>query len=522
MRDQPLRFGSGTASHAQIDPEPRVDRDLYRACPAAIRCGSMSSETPRRSPGCSRTSACLKRSGAFSTAVARRAAAPPAGRRRVSAVLARRITGGPAERCCSPARNPAVPGVSKAFLSASLSARSPTWSRARSAPAGANEVRPGAALLLGDDRAQHALDRRVERLDDRMVLVQPAAIDLDDHLRPRPVERRALQLLERVAPHLAVEMARAGQPLEPGEASTRARRAPSAPRARPDGWRARFPAASGSRCARTVTRARERRGRPRPRRRTAPGARGRAPGPGSARSRRRPTGARATARALGSSRTGRSWTSCATSVRRRPSAAAARARAAPSRAVRELLASAPARRGRADRRTDRRRPPGRTTTPRARPSRTPSMRPAPCASHTSRRPRPNRPRWPPCSGSSPSAPRRRSTAAAFDTHAVVRAAHLEAPVRAAPGPAGRASASRHAPRNAASGAPNRSSIRPRSATACGDRRIRVRDELGHDLQSGRCRPGRSSRGSTGPSTAPTRTASADISSAMTGGSVSGG
>jgi hypothetical protein len=38
--------------------------------------------------------------------------------------------------------------------------------------------------------------------------------------------------------------------------------------------------------------------------------------------------------------------------------------------------------------------------------------PCPCASQTSRRPRPNRPRCPPYSGSSPRAPRRRSTVAA--------------------------------------------------------------------------------------------------------------
>ena len=64
-----------------------------------------------------------------------------------------------------------------------------------------------------------------------------------------------------------------------------------------------------------------------------------------------------------------------------------------------------------------------------RPSRTPSSRPPPCASHTSRSPRPNSPRWPPASGSTPSAPSRRSTAAASIPIAVVGAAQLVAPIQ---------------------------------------------------------------------------------------------
>ena len=74
--------------------------------------------------------------------------------------------------------------------------------------------------------------------------------------------------------------------------------------------------------------------------------------------------------------------------------------AAPSRACRRAVRG-PARRGHARMRTGHRRRVGRTTTrPPAR-RRTPWMRPAPWASHTSRRPRPKRPRCPSCSGSSP-------------------------------------------------------------------------------------------------------------------------
>src|SRR5439155_4775978 len=80
-----------------------------------------------------------------------------------------------------------------------------------------DEMRPGAALLLGDDRTQDSIDRGVERLHDRVVLVEPAAIDLDYDLRPRPLQRRPLQFFEGVAPHLAVQMPRTRQPLMRGE-----------------------------------------------------------------------------------------------------------------------------------------------------------------------------------------------------------------------------------------------------------------------------------------------------------------
>ena len=81
----------------------------------------------------------------------------------------------------------------------------------------ADQMRAGAALLGGDDRAQHPLDRGVQLAHHRMVLVQARAIDLDDDLRARRVERRALQVLQRVADHLAVEMPRARLALVAGE-----------------------------------------------------------------------------------------------------------------------------------------------------------------------------------------------------------------------------------------------------------------------------------------------------------------
>src|SRR4051794_2841985 len=73
---------------------------------------------------------------------------------------------------------------------------------------GAEEVRAGPALLVCDDRPQHAVDLGVKRLDRWVVLVEAASIDAHDDLRSSPVERVALQVLEPVAADLAVEMAR--------------------------------------------------------------------------------------------------------------------------------------------------------------------------------------------------------------------------------------------------------------------------------------------------------------------------
>ena len=82
---------------------------------------------------------------------------------------------------------------------------------------GTDEMRAGAPLLGGDDRPQHALDPRIKLLHDRVVLVQAGAIDLDDDVRARRVERRALEFLQRLADHLAVEVARARLALVAGE-----------------------------------------------------------------------------------------------------------------------------------------------------------------------------------------------------------------------------------------------------------------------------------------------------------------
>src|SRR5205085_6458265 len=59
---------------------------------------------------------------------------------------------------------------------------------------GSDQVGAGTALLGANDRSQHAVDRGVQSLDDRMVLVEPRAVDFDDELGARLIERVALQL----------------------------------------------------------------------------------------------------------------------------------------------------------------------------------------------------------------------------------------------------------------------------------------------------------------------------------------
>ena len=61
------------------------------------------------------------------------------------------------------------------------------------------------ALLIGDDGREHTVDRRVQTLHHGMVLVQPAAVDPDDDLRPRRVQGTALQGLDSLAAHLSVQ-----------------------------------------------------------------------------------------------------------------------------------------------------------------------------------------------------------------------------------------------------------------------------------------------------------------------------
>ena len=112
---------------------------------------------------------------------------------------------------------PALPGWSNAAFRRSFSARRPTWSRAVTAASGSDQVGAGTALLGGDDRSQHAVDRGVQSLDDRMVLVEPRAVDFDDELGARLVERVALQLLDRIADHLAIEVSGTRSTLEAGK-----------------------------------------------------------------------------------------------------------------------------------------------------------------------------------------------------------------------------------------------------------------------------------------------------------------
>ena len=101
--------------------------------------------------------------------------------------------------------------------SASLRARSPTSSRAAiSLPARTIRApaRRSSASTIGRRIRSSA---GVETLDERVRVVQAAAVDAHDHLRARRVERLALQPLDRLTAHLAVEVAGAGPPFEPGE-----------------------------------------------------------------------------------------------------------------------------------------------------------------------------------------------------------------------------------------------------------------------------------------------------------------
>ena len=98
-----------------------------------------------------------------------------------------------------------------------MSARRPTWSRAvtaRAAPIRWAPARRSSAATIGRSTRSIA---GVQSLDDRVVLVQARAVDLDDQLGARPVERVALQLLDRLAEHLAVQVPGARAALEAGQ-----------------------------------------------------------------------------------------------------------------------------------------------------------------------------------------------------------------------------------------------------------------------------------------------------------------
>jgi hypothetical protein len=83
--------------------------------------------------------------------------------------------------------------------------------------AGPDEVGAGAALLVGNDRSQHGVNRRIERDHDRVVVVEAAAVHLGDDLRAWVIERGTLQIVEGVAPDLAVEVAGPRSALMRGE-----------------------------------------------------------------------------------------------------------------------------------------------------------------------------------------------------------------------------------------------------------------------------------------------------------------
>src|SRR5581483_4174533 len=87
----------------------------------------------------------------------------------------------------------------------------------RDLPARAHEPRARPSLLRLDDRADDALDRRIEPLDERVGIVEAAAVDPDDDLRPWRVECLPLQPLDGLAAHLAVQVTGAWPCLEAGE-----------------------------------------------------------------------------------------------------------------------------------------------------------------------------------------------------------------------------------------------------------------------------------------------------------------
>ena len=70
----------------------------------------------------------------------------------------------------------------------------------------ADQVGAGPALLGGDDRPKRPVDGLIQPFDDRVVLVQARAIDLDHQLGTRALERAALEPLDRLAEHLPVQV----------------------------------------------------------------------------------------------------------------------------------------------------------------------------------------------------------------------------------------------------------------------------------------------------------------------------
>src|SRR6185437_7142514 len=62
---------------------------------------------------------------------------------------------------------------------------------------GSDQMGAGAALLVGHNRFQHAVDYRVQAFNHRVVLVESGAVDLDDEFRAGRIERPTLERLDR-------------------------------------------------------------------------------------------------------------------------------------------------------------------------------------------------------------------------------------------------------------------------------------------------------------------------------------
>ena len=165
----------------------------------------------RCSPGWSRTGDCLKRIAASTTADA-----PGARWRRdglaLLRLLERRLLGGRAA-----AGEAGSPGRVEGGAERVVERAQPDLVAGGDLLAGADEPRARAPLLGVDDRAEDPLERRVEALHERVRVVEAAAVDAHDDLRPRRVERLPLQPLDRLAANLAVQVPGAGTGLEAGE-----------------------------------------------------------------------------------------------------------------------------------------------------------------------------------------------------------------------------------------------------------------------------------------------------------------
>ena len=127
-------------------------------------------------------------------------------------LLDRRLRGGRAA-----AREAGLPGRVEGGAERVVERSQPDLVAGGGLPARAHEPRAGAPLLGLDDRAHDLLDACVEAFHERVRLVEAAAVDAYDDLRPRRLERLPLQPLDRLAADLAVQMSCAGSGFETGE-----------------------------------------------------------------------------------------------------------------------------------------------------------------------------------------------------------------------------------------------------------------------------------------------------------------